>query len=110
MAAEEVGAAHGGARGSREDEPVILPEGTHPELLLVLAGAVEPEGFCGLERALYGPALAVLGLFEDVPALPGLTERTSHLQQRGGFAQVYVVPLQAQKLALSEAAMQSAST
>src|SRR5215210_2436306 len=44
VAAEEVGAAHGGARDGREDEPVVLPERAHPEPLLVLAGAVALEG------------------------------------------------------------------
>src|SRR3712207_8509095 len=62
----------------------------HPEPLLVLVGAVALESLCGLARALDGPALAVLGLLEDVPG-PGLTKRapftrseehTSELQSR----------------------------
>jgi hypothetical protein len=71
VAAEEVGAALGGAREGREDEVVILPEGTRGAPFLVLARTVAPQGFCGFVGALYGAALAVLGFFEDV-AGPGL--------------------------------------
>jgi hypothetical protein len=71
VAAEEVGAALGGAREGREDEVVILPEGTRGAPFLVLARTVAPQGLRGLLGALYGAAFAVLGFFEDV-AGPGL--------------------------------------
>lgn len=59
-------------------EVVVLPEGSGREPLLVLAGAVAAECFCGLLEALYGAALAVLGLLED-GAGPGLGERALYL-------------------------------
>jgi hypothetical protein len=91
VAAEEVGAALGGSREGREDEVLVLPEGTRGVPFLVLARAVAPEGFCGLLGALYGAALAVLGFFEDV-AGPGLAQGALYVERGGGSAGVDVVP------------------
>jgi hypothetical protein len=51
---------------------------TGRESLFVLSGPVAPEGFCGLVGALYGAALAVLGLLEEM-AGPGLGDSASYL-------------------------------
>ncbi len=91
MAAEEVGAARGGAREGWEDEVVVVPEGAGGEPFLVLARPVAPQGFRGLWGALYGAAFAVLGFFEDV-AGPGLAQGALYVERGGGSARVYVVP------------------
>jgi hypothetical protein len=95
VAAEEVGAARRGAREGREDEVVVLPEGTGGEPFLVLKGPVALWGFCGLVGALYGATLAVFGLFKD-GAGPGLAQGAPYVERCGGAAGVYVVPLQAE--------------
>jgi hypothetical protein len=74
-------------------------------LFLALAGAVAPEGFCGLLRALYGPALTVLWLLELVSG-SRLRERAPYVYRGGGAAEIYVVPPDPEQLALPESAMQ----
>ena len=91
VAAEEVGAACGGAREGREDAVVVLPEGTRGEPFFVLADRWRPRASVAFWEHFMERPLPFLGFSKVGPVLVWL--RGEHYVERGGgSAGVYVVP------------------
>jgi hypothetical protein len=75
VAAKEVGAALGGAREGREDDVVVLPEGTRGEPFLVLARTVAPRASVALVEHFMERPLPFLGCSKMWPVLVWLSVR-----------------------------------
>ncbi len=100
-AAMEVVAAHDGSGRGREDEAEVAPEPSVAKPLLVLPEAMPLQGLDGDREQLKAPAGGGLRLLPyDRPTFV-LGDRAAHGQRSG--LQVYVLPLERQKLTRTQA-------